>query len=166
MKKSFALGKFEAFTLIELLVVVTISVIFFGISLAQYNNFTEQAKLKNEARKLIDVIELAKKKALSSDLQDKNCSNFGGYQLTLDTSDYSLFFCCNSSCVTNTNVYKFSKNISITVGIGNLNFPPLMKGLNITIPSIQLKNSMINKCIVISISPIGVIELAGSIISC
>lgn len=160
------MDKNKGFTLIELLIVITITVIFLGISLAQYNNFTEQTKLKNEARKLIDVIELAKKKVLSSDLQDKNCSNFTGYQITLNTNDYSLFFCCELSCVTNTNTYDLSSNITITVGTGNLNFPPLMTGLNITIPSIQLKNSVINKCVVISISPVAIIELAESLIDC
>ncbi len=156
----------KSFTLIELLVVISIILIFLGVSLVQYNAYTEQAKLKNDGKKLLDVIELAKKKSLSSDLQDKNCSNFTGYQLTLNTNNYSLIFCCNSICSTNTNTYNFNPNISISSGTGNLNFPPLMTGANMTINSVQLKNSVINKCINISISTIGIVELDETLIGC
>ena len=156
----------RGFTLIELLVVVSIMIIFIGSVLAQYNTYTQQTKLKNEAKKFVDVFELAKKKALSSDLFDKNCTNFTGYRLTLNTNNYSLIFCCNSICSTNVNTYNFNTNISIFSGTGNLNFPPLMTGSNITIPSIQLKNSVINKCITISISSIGVVELDETLNPC
>ncbi|MDO9028626.1 MAG: hypothetical protein Q7U68_07205, partial [Candidatus Roizmanbacteria bacterium] len=109
-----------------------------------------------------------KKKALSSDLQDKTCTNFTGYRLTLSTNNYSLIFCCNSGCSTPTNVntYAFNNNITIFSGTGNLNFPPLMTGSNITINSVQVKNSVINKCVNISISPIGVVELNETLITC
>jgi len=156
----------KSFTLIELLVVISIMIIFIGSSLAQYNTYTEQTKLKNEAKKLVDVIELAKKKAFSSDLQDKNCTNFSGYRVTLNTNNYSLLFCCNSICSVNTNTYNFNTNISISSGIGNLNFPPLMTGSNITVNSVQLKNSAINKCVIISISSIGVVDLNETLINC
>lgn len=158
MKKSFAL--------IEPLIVIFVTLIFLGVSLVQYNNYTEQVKLKNEGKKLLDVIELAKKKSLFSDLEDKNCSNFTGYRLTLNTNNYSLFFCCNSICSTNTNTYNFNTNISIFSGAGNLNFPPLMRGSNITINSVRLKNSIINKCVNISISAIGIVELDEAFINC
>lgn len=156
----------KSFTLIELLVVISIMVLFIGGTLAQYNSYTEQTKLKNDGKKLLDIIELAKKKALSSDLQDKNCSNFTGYRLTLNTNNYSLFFCCNSICSTNTNTYNFNSNISIFSGTGNLNFPPLMTGANITINSVRLKNSVVNKCITVSISPIGIVDLNETLINC
>ncbi|MBI5123745.1 hypothetical protein HZA75_07840 [Candidatus Roizmanbacteria bacterium] len=156
----------KSFTLIELLIVASITLIFLGVSLVQYNTYTEQTKLINDGKKLLDVIELAKKKALSSDLQDKNCSNFTGYRLTLNANNYSLIFCCNSICTTNTNIYNFNTNISIFSGTGNLSFPPLMTGANITINSVQLKNSAINKCINISISSIGVVELNETLIGC
>ncbi|MEK7495679.1 MAG: prepilin-type N-terminal cleavage/methylation domain-containing protein, partial [Patescibacteria group bacterium] len=60
MKKS------SGFTLIEILVVTTITLIFLGVGLVQYNANTERFKLKNEGKKLVDVLELAKKKALSA----------------------------------------------------------------------------------------------------
>lgn len=166
MKKSLALSEVEGFTLIEFLIVVSITLIFLGVSLVQYNTYTEQAKLKNEGKKLVDVLELAKKKALSADLQDKNCTNFTGYRLTLNTNNYFLIFCCNSICSTNTNTYNFNTNISIFSGAGNLNFPPLMTGANMTINSVQLKNSAINKCVRISISTIGIVELDETLVGC
>jgi len=162
----------KSFTLIEILVVTTITLIFLGVGLVQYNAYTEQTKLKNEAKKLVDVMELAKKKALSADLFDKTCTNFTGYRLTLNTNNYSLIFCCNSGCSTPTNVntYAFNNtNITIFSGTGDLNFPPLMSGLNFTISSIKLQNSSINtanKCVNISISAIGIVELNETLIPC
>lgn len=152
----------RSFTLIELLVIISIMIIFIGATISQYNTFTQQSKLKNEARKLIDIFELAKKKAITADLFDKNCDNFTGYRLTLNTNNYSLIFCCNSNCSTPTNVntYVFSSpNISIFSGTGNLNFPPLMTNTNFSISEILLRNSSINKSAKITISPIGIIEL-------
>lgn len=159
----------SAFTLIELLVVISIMLIFIGGTIAQYNTNTEQTKLKNEAKKLVDVLELAKKKALSADLQDNTCTNFTGYQVTLSTNNYSLIFCCNSACSTPTNVntYAFNNtNIAIFSGTGTLNFPPLMNGANIMINSVQIKNSAINKCVNISISAIGIVELNETLVPC
>ena len=163
------MDKNKGFTLIELLVVIFIMIIFIGSILAQYNSYTEQTKLKNEGKKLVDVIELAKKKALSADLQDKTCANFTGYRVNLNPTSYSLIFCCNSGCSTPTNVntYAFNNtNITIFSGTGNLNFPPLMSGLNITIPSVKVRNSVIDKCVTISISAIGVVELNETLIGC
>lgn len=160
MKKS------SGFTLIELLIVVSITLIFLGITLVQYNTYTEQSKLKNDGKKLLDVIELAKKKVFSSDLQDRTCTNFTGYRLTLNTNNYSLIFCCNFICSTNTKTYNFNTNVSIFSGTGNLNFTPLMKGSSITINLVQLKNSAINKCVKISISAIGIVELDETLIGC
>ena len=62
------MDKNKAFTLIELLVVSVIILTFSGTILAQYNQQTQQLKLKNEAKKMIDVMELAKKKAVTSEL--------------------------------------------------------------------------------------------------
>ena len=69
------MDKSKGFTLIELIVVMGILSIFSGIFLARYNENASQLKLKNEAKKLIDVLELAKKKALNGDLFDKTWGN-------------------------------------------------------------------------------------------
>ncbi len=162
----------KSFTLIELLVVITIMIIFIGSILAQYNTYTEQTKLKNDGRKLVDVLELAKKKALSADLivtpfvtPPTYCTNFTGYRVTISSSSYSLLFGCALVYSTVQN-YNLPTNLTVTVGTGDYNFPPLMSGLNITINSVQLKNSAINKCVNISISSIGIAELDETLVGC
>jgi len=161
--------KNSGFTIIELLVVISIMVLFIGATLAQYNNYTQQLKLKNEAKKLVDVIELAKKKALTSDLQDKNCISFTGYRITTSAGAYSLLFGCNAVYTLIQN-YNLSTNITITAsGRGNFDFPPLMQNINFNINSIQIKNTGINgnnQCVTISVSPIGIVDLNETLINC
>jgi prepilin-type N-terminal cleavage/methylation domain-containing protein len=179
MKKIFTLKNIKGFTLIELLIVSVIILTFSGTILAQYNQQTQQLKLKNDAKKLIDVMELAKKKAVTSDLiptinvapaPPSYCSNFTGYQFILNTnSNYGLRYCCNASCSTVLNNYNLDSKVVITnpVAIPNsLIFTPLMKVFNRTFTSITLKNTVINKCLVISISPIGIIELNETLSDC
>lgn len=177
MKKIFTSRNIEGFTLIELLVVSVILLTFFGTVLAQYNQQTQQLKLKNEAKKMIDVMELAKKKALTSDLiptpnvtPPTFCTNFTGYQFILNTSsNYSLRYCCNSSCTTVLNTYDLDSKVVITSPVvipNSLIFTPLMKVFNRTFTSVTLKNTVINKCLNISISPIGIIEAVETLIDC
>ena len=154
----------KAFTLIELIIILSLIMIFSTLSLAAYNNYNEQVKLKTEAKKLAQVIDLAKKKAYSSDLYQA-CSNFLGYQVTVGAASYSLRFNCGGSYQT-VQGYSFDGKVSVVSGIGSLNFPPLGLNTNITINSIRLKNSMTNQCLDISVSPIGVVEVNETLISC
>lgn len=167
----------KGFTLIELLVVSVIILTFSGTILAQYNQQTQQLKLKNEAKEMIDVMELAKKKALTADLiptpnvtPPTFCTNFTGYQFILKTNiSYSLNYCCNLSCPTVLNTYNLDSKIVITnpTALPNsLVFTPLMKVFNRPFTSITLKNTVINKCLIISISPIGIIELDEALTDC
>lgn len=169
--------KNKGFTLIELLVVSVIILTFSGIILAKYNQQAQQLKLKNEAKKLIDVLELAKKKAVTSELiptpnvtPPTFCSNFTGYQFILNSnSNYGLRYCCNESCSTVLNNYNLDSKIVITdpLAIPNsLVFTPLMKVFNRTFTSITLKNTVINKSMTICISPLGIIELDENLIGC
>jgi len=155
----------EGFTLIELIVVIGIISIFSGIFLARYNENASQLKLRNEAKKLVDVLELAKKKALSADLFDKNCTNFTGYRVTIASGSYSLFFGCVSVYST-VQSYNLSSNMTVVTGTGNYNFSPLMNNPSFISNTIRLKNSVISKCLNISISPIGIIELNETLVSC
>lgn len=156
--------KYAGFSLIELLVVVSITVLFLGTGIAQYNRFTVQTKLINEAKKLTDVLELAKKKALSADLIPTPgnpitfCSNFTGYRVIVSAGTYSLNFNCNGT-IRNIQDYDLSSNISIISGAGNYNFTPLMVGPIFASATLRIKNSTINKCVDISITPAGIIEL-------
>lgn len=159
------MDKNKGFTLIEIMVVVVISLLFLGASLPSYNDYASQLKLRTEAKKLMDVLELAKKKALSSDLFDKNCNNFTGYETSISSGDFSLKFCCLSSC-SSIQDYTFSSNMTVVSGTGDYDFPPLMKNLNFPSNTIRIKSSTIDKCIDISISPLGIIEMDEILISC
>lgn len=156
------MDKSKGFTLIEILVVTAITLIFLGVGLVQYNTYTEQAKLKNEGKKLVDVLELAKKKALSADLYNKTCTNFSGYRVIISLGNYSLNFNCGG-VYTKIQDYNLTTNNSITGGTGNYDFTPLM--VNPIFPSnplnttLSIKNSSLNKSINITVTPIGVIEL-------
>ena len=165
------MDKNRGFTLIEFIVVISIALLFLGISLPRYNDYSGQLKLRNEAKKLIDVLELAKKKALSSDLiitpgpPRTYCANFTGYRITVSSSSYSLSFGC-ASVYSVVQDYDLLTNITATIGTGNYDFSPLMINPSFISNTIRLKNSAISKCVTISVSPLGIFELNEALISC
>lgn len=164
------MDKNKGFTLIEIIVVISVVLVFLGLSLPRYNDYAGQLKLKNEAKKLIDVLELAKKKALTADLFVKTCTNFTGYRITVAANSYSLLFGC-ASIYSTVQDYNLLTNITVTIGTGtgNYDFSPLMINPSFISDTIRLKNSAIsgtNQCIDISISAIGIIELNETLIAC
>ena len=149
----------RSFTLIELLVTTTIILIFGGLSLAYYNNFTQEKSLKNEALKLVNTLEIAKKKANSGEVQ--NCSSFCGYQFSVNSNSYAVNICCtcdtNGNCANPTPIITYS----LPSNINSLNsFATMFKPLSplVTPGSIQLKNNNITQCEQISINKAGVVE--------
>jgi Tfp pilus assembly protein FimT len=149
----------KSFTLIELLVTTTIILIFGGLSLAYYNNFTQEKSLKKETQKLVNAIELAKKKANSGEVQ--NCSSFCGYQFSVNSNSYAVNICCacnsNGNCANPTPIITYS----LPSNIKSLNsFATMFKPLSslVTPGSIKLKNNNINQCEQISINQAGVVE--------
>jgi len=159
------MDKNKGFTLIEIMVVISVVLVFLGLSLPRYNDYASQLKLKSEAKKLVDVLELAKKKALTSDLFDKNCADFTGYRIAISSGSYSLSFGC-ASVYSVVQDYDLLTNITATIGTGNYDFSPLMNNPSFISNTIRLKNSVINKCVSISISPIGIIELNETLVGC
>ncbi len=165
------MNKYRGFSLIELLVIITVIVLFLGFGMSKYNTYSQQVKLKNDAKKLVDVLELTKKKALSADLlitpgtPNTFCSNFTGYKVSIAASSYSLNYCCSSTCSLVQN-YDLSDNITVISGLGDYTFPPLMNNPNFISTTIRLRNSTISMCLDISISPIGIIELNETLITC
>lgn len=157
--------KNNGFTLIEFLVVISVILLFLGVTLPRYNDYSSQQKLKSEAKKMIDVFELAKKKALSADLFDKNCTNFTSYRVTVASGSYSLSFGC-SSIYSTVQTYNLLTNITATAGTGDYNFTPLMSNPDFSSDTIRLRNAAISKCVDISISPIGIIELDETLVAC
>jgi len=160
----------RSFTLIELLITTAIIFVFSGLSLAYYNNFTQQQTLKKEAQKLVNIFELAKKKASSGDLSGLLTCNggFNGYQVNVTNSSYSLLLRCGGASVSPAVFsYSFPNNISITSGSADYYFREL--NLKIELPAnpiIIIKNSNISKCLDITISSSGIITLSDNFISC
>ena len=153
----------KSFTLIEILITITIVILFSGITLAYYNNFTEDQKLKSESKRLISVLALARKSASAGVSDPADCSIFDGYKVVISETNYILQRCCSScviinnnyvctqDCTNNVQTYNFDKNIKVKTGIDIL-FQPLSLGAKTTPPDqniITIKNSL--KCIDITI---------------
>jgi len=158
----------KAFTFIELLIVVTIMIIFSVLLLASYNNFTERKRLEAEGKKIVDVLELAKKKSISRDLSpdsDFICAEFGGYSVDFFSStSYRLIYHCEAVEST-VKYYVLDKNLTVSP-VEEIQFNPYL-GVTNEAGSIIiiLANSLTDKCVNITIYTSGVIE-EGSIVDC
>jgi len=142
----------RAFSLIEILISLTIIALFSGISLAYYNNYTSSKKITGDADTLVDVLELAKKKAISGDADsqaDRDC-NFKGYKITFAANNtYSLYLLCDSSFLINT--YTLSKTTQFNPLPGAITFLPLT-GSNNSLQTISLKEISGTRLIIITIN--------------
>mgnify|MGYP001088375985 CR=1 FL=1 len=165
----------KGFSLIEIIITVSVLVIFSGLSLTLTQNFSQERKLKSEALKLVNVLEIAKKKAGSGDLSGKEClDSFNGYRVIVNNDGYSLWLRCGGNLVRPA-VFSYlfpplgntsARNISVISGEGNYDF----RELNLTSTSnprtIRIKNSVISKCLEITISPAGTINLSNNFTDC
>lgn len=155
----------RSFTLIEIIVTVSIILLLTGLTIPRYNTYTQQLKLKSEMEQIADIIELAKKKAISSELFDLNCNQFTGYRVTLNSNSAVLKFGC-ANVYQNINTFLFDSGITIIAGAGDIDFPPLAKNLSVPISYIRLKHTKLNVCQDIYISRIGIITTSTSTIEC
>ncbi len=159
----------KGFTLIELLVVIGIVLVLTGESLAYYSTFTQQKQLEAEAKKIADVLDLAKKKATASHIYTAcdGGTDFAGYEVALlSSSKYQLNQCCSAggSCTAKiVSNYEFQSNaISIKSLTGAILFKPLSQGIapNSLGNPITLKTAT-GQCMDISISPAGLIDTSA-----
>ncbi|NMB83757.1 hypothetical protein GYA28_00530 [Candidatus Roizmanbacteria bacterium] len=154
----------DSFTLIEIVLVIFIITLFSGMSLAYYNNYTEEQKLKAETEKIIDVLELVKKKAVSGDLSGQNCTNFLGYQVAFTSNQYSFKLMCEpdcggTDCDLYENYFSLPTSLSLTSDNGSILFKPLSNGVNISsVNNITVTNNRLSKCKKISVAPNGLID--------
>lgn len=149
----------DSFTVIELLVVVTIIGILTGITVPFFNNFTAERKLSQEASKIGDVLELARKKASAG---ETTCSDFTGYQVAITSNvAYNMALCCVSGCTT-VQSYQIptDNNVIIDSGVGTISFKPLAQGATASPSTIKFK-STINKCINVVVSESGTIDVGN-----
>jgi prepilin-type N-terminal cleavage/methylation domain-containing protein len=155
----------KAFTLIELIISIGIIVVFSGLALPRYNNYNNELKLKKEVKRLVSVIELAKKKALTSDLYDSGCNEFEGYRVVVGTYSFGLNFLC-AGMGQEIQEYLLDSNVIITAGTGNLDFPPIGANVNIPIGTIRFRSDSIDKCIDVTITSIGIVSTDESLFGC
>lgn len=149
--------KKKGFTLIELLFSLTIVGIILGITLPKYANFTERKRLESDAKKMVDTLELARKKAVSSDIA-ANCLDFAGYQVNITQNSYSL----EAICEINQTLQSYSFSPTVTVTSGNLSVQfDAITGLISKDQSyiITLHNNAINKNLNIDVNISGVITM-------
>ncbi len=147
----------HAFTLIEILIIISIVVLLIGLSLATYNNFTQEKNLDKEVNRLVDILSLARTKAQVSEVNPA-CpvgEEFVGFGVEVNASNYSLKQNC-SVTVTNIQTYSFPANIRKISGMSQVNFYPLSAGA--TNGTINIQNNTIIKCLQITVSSTGVIS--------
>jgi prepilin-type N-terminal cleavage/methylation domain-containing protein len=141
------------FTLIELVVVISVIALITGLSIATYNNFNLEQKLTTDAKKLVDIIDLARKRALSADLAQHTCDSFNGYSVAVAANAVTTSICCNGSC-TVVSSYSFQQGIDAAT-TASFTFNSLTA--NTTASSIKLRSVNLGKCIPISITTNGII---------
>jgi len=175
--KRFILG----FSLLELIIVISIALLFSGLLLAQYGNFIEQSRLKSEANRLKNILELAKKKTIARDITGSCVSGFNGYEINaVSSSRYDLVSCCGTCDETNPlNQFNLSAQTTtisiISTTPTTIQFIPTPAGIlfdndpTITSKTIRLKNSAIpssNTCLDITVSKPGIIDVSDSFNNC
>lgn len=165
----------KSFSLLELIIVISIVLLFSGLLLAQYGNFIEQSRLKTEANKLREVLELAKKKTTAREIVGTCITGFNGYKVDVQPSGYTLLSCCGGICDNSTIIQSFNlssliNTISITTGSITIQFVPTpAKTLLTSDTTIRLQNTSIptvNKCIDVTITKIGIIGVSDTFNSC
>jgi prepilin-type N-terminal cleavage/methylation domain-containing protein len=151
----------KGYTLIELLIVVAIVLIFTGLSLAYYNQYTDETTLRSEAKQVIDVIELAKKKASSSDTEGDNICVLSDYRLVVAAPNkYSLQWqCAGDASPSTVKEYTLANGLSFGGDI-TIIFKPMTAGVSFE-PSgqnqIDIRHLGLDKHIAITVSSAGIV---------
>lgn len=161
----------NSFTILEILVVVTIISILSGLSLATYNTYTQEKLLETSAQNVVDILELARKKAETSDLGIEasvstplTCTDFSGYQVrSLSLTTYNIYRCCFTGGCTQqiqSQPYTTNSTINIKNHIRSITFRPLNAGIVEIAPyRWTIKNLSLIKCIDIDINASGLIQM-------
>ncbi len=150
----------KGYSFIEILVVVSVIAVLSGLSLATYNNFTQQQNLDKEAKRLVDVLEIAKKKADAPDSAITCTGTFLGYSVNVLAGSYQVQYHCSSSdtSLSPAITYTFPSGFS-AINTGIVNFLLLTGGANNIF--FTLRNSNISRCINITVSNTGIIDISS-----
>ncbi|HLD26527.1 MAG TPA: hypothetical protein VJB63_01025 [Patescibacteria group bacterium] len=115
--------KLRGFTLIEILITTTIMIVFTGLSFAGYRYFNEQRKFEEETKRIVSILELAKKMATTGQQppsyipgNTNPCHIFnGGYLFQSVSNNYKLYATNNQAgCFsTVTQLYNLPSNFQL-----------------------------------------------------
>lgn len=155
----------QGFSFLELMFAVLIMGVFFGMSLKLYSNFNWQKKLEAETKKVVAVLELAKKKAIAGDKSrlSQSCV-LSGYKVIYTATSYSLLALCPAETAIGA-YYNLPSGLALTGnGSNQVIFKPFGIG---AIPScIIVKNSTKGQCRKITIDQSGSITYGNEANSC
>lgn len=177
----------SGFTLIEIIIVVSIVALLTASGMAAYNRFTDEQKLTTETKKVVDEIDLLRKKALAGEKSaiQGECDGDLLYQsLSLNTTTVTDYRTCTDTGEVLTKQYNLSGDgmvhvVSMNIvrgsgaieSISRLSFAPPYAtlsatdtlGTTLTLSSsdslkITIKSDNVNRCIQITVSSNGVIS--------
>ncbi|MBI4029221.1 MAG: prepilin-type N-terminal cleavage/methylation domain-containing protein [Candidatus Blackburnbacteria bacterium] len=146
----------SGYTLLEVLIVlVIITTLFFG-GYTAYREFSRRQALQNFYKELVVSSALAREKALSGEKPSGCNGNLVGYQMSFDSSTYSISAVCNS--VVSVTTYSIPSGIVVS-GFTNYTYKVLGKGTTLTDSlSVTLTQSSTGKTINATISREGVMQ--------
>ncbi len=166
----------KGFTIIELVMVFVVIAIFTGMTLPYFNSSTTSKKLEQEAKQIVDVIELAKSKAMAADVSNvPGCTTFRGYEVFFDNplTSYRLRACCSDagspdalcSAFQDLQVYPIQSGQTIVLSANLaspnnfIHFVNLKLGTTLSSnATIKVQNASISKCIRITVDKIGLVS--------
>lgn len=158
----------SGYSLIEVIIVITIIVLFTGMGIAGYTRFNDQRIVDAESKKILNLLETARSKAMTKDIdsQDVSACDFEGYRVIINTTamarTYSLLIKCNG---TTSLARTISMSESLTVSTTPQN--PLSIDFAVatgSVPNcetdcmISINNTNIGRCKLITVKGSGVIE--------
>lgn len=164
----------QAFTILEILVVCLLTAVFAGVAIPNFIGLTNSKNLDQQAKSIVNAVELAKSKAMSSEANIPGCYIFRGYRVYFDNpaTQYRLRGCCSSAalpdaqCAVFQDVYIYKlqsgQSLSFSANLASPNnfihFTNLKLGTSLTSSSvIKVMNASINKCIPITVDKLGLI---------
>ncbi|MCL4375003.1 prepilin-type N-terminal cleavage/methylation domain-containing protein [Patescibacteria group bacterium] len=152
-----------SFTLVELLIVTAVILLMTGFSLASYNQYTEDRRLDAEANKVVNMLFLAHKKALSGDTSQ--CADPAAelleYEVSFTASGLQISPSCSHGSA-DASTLNLETDIVFNPVPGSVTFAPLSGKIPGAGTEVIVYNNKNNRCKKITISAAGVIDTATS----
>lgn len=156
----------RAYSLIEVLVVCGILLAAYGVVSAQYNTYTQQRKLRDEAKKITSTLNLAGQRAAAGD-SGSSCDDYRGFSVTVATTGtYTTRRCCESACSSSQSIIQSQETLPLGLSFlapataTSYLFKSLTREVTVSPAgnqTITLRNALIGRCISLVVSPSGVI---------